>query len=103
MEYTWRVSDLRRRLDTGLVYEVYYTYTAEHNGYVEDILESIYISGSADDPNFISYLNLEESNVLGWITGSIDSGSLQSQLSSSINERIAAYNSITASMGTPWL
>jgi hypothetical protein len=63
-------------------------------------------TGSVSDPNFISYENLTENVVFGWITGSIDTASIELQNSGSIASRINEYLELeaqkTASQGLPW-
>jgi hypothetical protein len=48
-------------------------------------------TGSVSDPNFISYENLTENVVFGWITGSIDTASIELQNSGSIASRVNTY------------
>ena len=63
-------------------------------------------TGSVSDPSFITYENLTENIVLGWITGSIDVTDIQTQNSASIAQRIQTFLELeaekTQSEGLPW-
>ena len=60
------------------------------------------VSGSASDPDFIEYENLTEDIVLAWVTGSVNTSSIETENSSSVAEQVAAKAAITTGTGTPW-
>lgn len=102
MNHNWKIYDLKRTISDGVVNLVTYACESEYSGSSTRIIGELNITGSASDPDFIAYDNLTEANVLGWVTSSIDTSSLESKNSSSIASSIVARAAVTESNGKPW-
>tara|TARA_R110000803_G_scaffold56450_1_gene113779 strand:+ start:1788 stop:2129 length:342 start_codon:yes stop_codon:yes gene_type:complete len=113
MNHTWYIRDLKRTPTSEVVTKVDYEcktqinlqgqrFPVAKNYYGEVILTT----GSVSDPNFITYENLTENVVFGWITGSIDTTSIETQNSASIAQRIQTFLQLEAEKteedGLPW-
>lgn len=102
MQHTWKIYDLKRIISSGVVTEVKYACESSHEEYSRRKIGDISITGSASNPGFVAFEDLTEGTVLGWITGSIDTSSIEVELSSSIAHTINEMAAVTASNGTPW-
>jgi len=113
MTHTWYIKNLKRTSSDGMVTEIDYEcktlydlegqrFPVSANYYGQITLTT----GSVSDPNFIAYENLTENVVFGWITGSIDTGSIKLENSGSIASRINKYLELeaqkTQTEGLPW-
>jgi hypothetical protein len=102
MEHTFKITNLNRVIESGLINKVKFKLETTHEGYYSSFASAIKISGSIDDESFIEYDNLTEEIVLGWITGSLPVASMQHYNSSSIAEQISLYVAPIEDTGTPW-
>ncbi len=102
MEHTFKITNLNRVIESGLVNKVKFKLETTHEGYYSSFASATKVSGSIDDENFIEYNNLTEEIVLGWITGSLPVASMQHYNSSSIAEQISLYVAPTEDTGIPW-
>ena len=113
MIHTWYIKNLERNTSDGMATKAYYEcktlYDLEGQRY--PVGENYYgqvtlTTGSVSDPDFIAYENLTENVVLGWITGSIDTTTIETQNSASISQRVQAFLELeaekTQSEGLPW-
>lgn len=103
MDHIWKIYDLKRVIADGMVIQATYACESKENNsstrYIGDIQLT---TGSISDPGFISYDNLTEDNVLGWVTESIDTASIETENSASIARNILQRSKITKRNGTPW-
>ena len=103
MEHTWEINNLKRNLSDGLVTTASYWCKTEFSGESARSIGEYYLPvKDASDPDFISYENLTQDIVLGWITGSLDTEAIYAKHSASIAERIDYLNSTTTAKGLPW-
>ena len=102
MNHTWKIYDLKRTIADGVVNKITYACESEYSGSGTRKIGDLTITGSASDPDFISYTDLTEGIVVGWVTGSIDTSSIETENSSSIASNIVARAAITEKNGTPW-
>ena len=86
MEHTFKITNLDRVIESGLVNKVKFRLETTH-GIFSD---------------FINYEDLTEEIVLGWITGSIPVASMKHYNSSSIALQESEYTAPTTELGTPW-
>ena len=103
MDHVWKIYDLKRIIADGMVIEA--TYACESsfdNSSTRNIGEISFTTGSVSDADFIAYKDLTEEKVLGWVTGSIDTASIESENSASIAHQIVQRSLITKRRGTPW-
>jgi len=103
MENIWKIINLKRNLSDGLVTTAsFYCQTTYLEENARTVGEINLTPKNINDPDFISYDNLTENLVLGWVTGSLNTEEIYTQHSSSIAEAIVAKNQITVGEGTPW-
>lgn len=103
MNHTWKIYDLKRVIADGMVTEATYACESEYSGSETRLIGKIsFTTGSASDGDFVSYNDLNEAIVLGWVTGSIDTSSFETSTSSSIAQSINAKAARTKTLGTPW-
>mgnify|MGYP003636740577 FL=1 len=103
MEYFWEIIKLERNLADGMVTSASYVCTAMAENNVNNASDDIaFTLGASSDSDFINYTDLTKEVVLGWVTGSIDTGSIQTSLSSSLAISIATDKLKTVATGTPW-
>jgi hypothetical protein len=88
MEFNWYINNLTRNTSDGLVYDVEYTYETIVSGSISRKWGNIEISGSATDEGFVPFEDLTQDMVLGWITGSFDIPTIQTELSSSVSKLV---------------
>ena len=84
MQTEWRIYNLKRQSSDGLVLEVEYACEMNISGSADYTIGKLTLSGSTADPNFISYDNLTEDIVLGWVTSSINTTIVESDLNDKI-------------------
>ena len=102
MEYTWKIYDLKRTIDNGVVTSVTYACEGEHESNFDRKIGDLEVVGSTSDEGFVAFEDLTEEVVLGWVSSSIDQPSIELLISSSIQERVQIQSVITEATGTPW-
>jgi len=104
MQHKWRIIDLTRNLNDGLITTASYQCKSRVDGRFAVIKKDDFHLGSKspDDSDFIEYNNLTEDTVLSWVTGSIDVNTIQTNNSASLALLIAEHNSKTEDTGLPW-
>lgn len=102
MNHTWSILNLKRVTSTGVVTEIKYQCQSEHDNMIDRQIEKLIITGSTSDEGFIEYDNLTEENVLGWVNNLADTSSIETSLSSSIEDMLEVISQNTSSEGTPW-
>ena len=102
MTHTWKIYDLKRTISEDVVTNITYACESHLSGSSSREIGQLDISGSTSDPDFIPFSDLTQDNVLAWVTGSIDTSSIETLNSASIAQQIKAKAAITEVNGTPW-
>lgn len=102
MTHNWKIYDLQRSVSDNVVTKITYACESHLSGSNSRKIGQLDISGSASDPDFIPFSDLTQDNVLAWVTGSIDTSSIETLNSASIAQHIEAKEAITEVNGTPW-
>lgn len=102
MIHNWKIYNLKRTISDGVVFEVTYGCESSHEDTFIRKINDFNISGSISDDNFITYDNLTETDVLGWVDSNVDKSSIETANSASIAEDIIAKAAITDVEGIPW-
>ena len=102
MKHNWKIYDLKRTISDNVVTKITYACESELSGSNSRKIDELEISGSASDPDFIPFSDLTQDDVLAWVTGSIDTSSIETLNSASIAQQIEAKEAITEVNGTPW-
>jgi hypothetical protein len=67
METVWRIKNMTRYQNTGLVEYVDFTFTSTLDGYTHEEFSSVKLSGDENSEGFIAYEDLTEEVVLQWV------------------------------------
>ena len=102
MTHNWKIYDLKRTLSDNVVTTITYACESNLSGSATREIGELTVSGSTSDPGFITYENLTQETVLGWVTGSIDTTSFETKNSASLAAHINKLAAITEINGTPW-
>lgn len=102
MDHNWKIYDLKRVIDNGVVTEITYACESQLSGSGTRKIGNLTVVGSSDDDGFISYDNLTQTDVLGWVYDSVDKTIFETENSSSIAQQITRRAAITTITGTPW-
>jgi len=102
MEYTWKIYDLKRTIDNGVVTLVTYACEGEYESNFDRKIGELEVVGSTSDEGFVAFDDLTEEIVLGWVSSSVDQPAIELLISSSIHERVQIQSEITEATGTPW-
>lgn len=98
MSTEWRIYNLKRQSSDGLVLEVEYACEMNISGSADYSIGKLILTGSPSDSNFIAYDNLTEDTVLGWVTSSINTSTVESDL----NTKIVNILNGNHLLGTNW-
>lgn len=71
METVWRIKDMIRYQNTGLVEYVDFTFTSTLDGHTYEEFSSVKLSGDENSEGFIAYDDLTEEVVLQWVMGTL--------------------------------
>lgn len=105
MEHIWKVNDLSRTTNEGVVNKVefgLYSSVGTDPKFETRKLGEIEITGSVSDPGFVAYNDLTEAIVLGWVNNNIDEAAWEVETSSSLAEMESNYSAPTHEAGLPW-
>ena len=105
MTETWNIIDLKRKPDSGLVFEVIYVVVLNLDGFQGSHGGIVELDGSFDDPNFIPFNSLTEEIVIDWVKDKIGEDEIiriQSEISALLEERIESERNPEFLTGTPW-
>ena len=103
MDHIWKIYDLKHIIADGMVTEVTYACESNLDGIgTRQIGDISLTTGSISDSDFVSYASLTEAGVLAWITGSIDTTSIETLNSASIALTTTKIATTTEKNGTPW-
>lgn len=104
MNHTWKIYDLKRTINDGVVNKITYGCESEYSGSSVRKIGDLQVTGDTSDEGFIAYEDLTQDDVLGWVTGSsdVDTIAIETANSASIASNIIARAAITESNGTPW-
>lgn len=96
----WKVIDLEYRKSDGVVIQV----VSEYRLTSDNLISRRIIRTDLDEPNgvVIPFDELTEEQVLTWVMGKIDQVSVESTVSSELNNLITIKNSKTTDNKLPW-
>ena len=105
MTTTWKIAQLKRVPDTGLVTQVTYIMNFELEGETDRKVGSVTLTGDANDPNFIPYENLTEEGVVAWVQaelGASEISTTETEFQTRLQERLDKKNNPESLTGLPW-
>jgi len=105
MTTTWKIAQLKRIPDTGLVTYVTYIMNFELGGEIDRLVGSITLTGDVNDPDFIPFENLTEEDVIAWVQanlGEVEISTIEADYQAQLEERILNKQNPEFLEGTPW-
>ena len=105
MTTTWKIAQLKRVPDTGLVTRVTYIMNFELEGETDRKVGSVTLTGDVNDPNFIPYENLTEEGVVAWVQaelGASEISTFETEFQTRLQERLNKKNNPESLTGLPW-
>ena len=105
MVINWKIINLKRQLESGIVFEVSYLVQTEKDGVFDRIIGSLPFDGNDGSPDFIKYEDLTEDIVINWIKSTLGEAKIaeiENKLISTIEARIEKINNQTTASGMPW-
>jgi hypothetical protein len=105
MTTTWTIANIKRKPDTGLVFEVTYIMNFKLENKEDRHVGMVELEGDASDPNFVPFNELTQETVLGWVQtklGEEEITRIQTQMETRLQERIDRENNPEFLQGLPW-
>ena len=105
MKTTWNITQLKRKPENGLVFNVTYIINFEHESESDRHIGTLKLEGDPESPNFISYENLTKEIVEQWVKDALGEEKIQELEATalkSIQQRIDKKNNPEFLTGTPW-
>lgn len=105
MKTNWKIADLKRKTDSGLVFEVVYIINFELDDESDRHVGIEKFEGNPSDPSFVPFENLTEEIVLQWIKeklGQEEINKISSEIETRLQDRIFKKNNPEFLNGLPW-
>ena len=103
MVHTWKILDLERIADSGLINKITYECNSTHGDMSSRHIGHAEISGSVDSATFVDFDSLTHDTVLSWLDSNINKSEVEAKISQSIREEETEISSSIRFMGgTPW-
>lgn len=105
METNWKILNLKREVDNGLVIEVTYVMNFKLQGESDRKIGLIKLEGDENDPNFIPFEELTEEIVLDWVKselGQEEIDNIKTQYQTRLEERVYKKLNPEYLDGLPW-
>ena len=98
----WEIEKMKRQLNDGLVIKVNYRVVAKDKELIANKRGTVTLTGDSSSPDFIAYQNLKESDVVTWVKSEVDVVSIESEVQSILDTKIAARSARQTASGLPW-
>ena len=95
---TWTIANLERNTDDGGVVVAHWRCTAEDGEYTASSYGTVGFTPDASADGFISFDNLTEADVLGWVYAEVD----QAETEAALDASIAEQKTPATTDGVPW-
>lgn len=105
METNWKILNLKRKPNSGLVIEVTYVMNFKLQDESDRNIGMIELEGDENDPNFVPFEELTEEIVLDWVKselGEEEMGEIESKHQSIMEDRIYKKANPEFLDGLPW-
>lgn len=105
MTTNWNIVNLKRKPDTGLVFEVTYIINFNHLGKDERHVGMVELEGDPTSESFISFDELTQETVTQWVkdtVGEEEITRITSEVQTRIEERVEKENNPEFLQGLPW-
>jgi len=95
---TWTIANLERNTADGGVVVAHWRCTAEDGEYTASSYGTVGFTPDASADGFISFDNLTEADVLGWVYAEVD----QAETEAALDANIAEQKTPATTDGVPW-
>ena len=105
MTTNWQIVDLKRKPDTGLVFEITYIINFTHLEKEDRHVGMIELAGDPLSESFIPFNELTEETVLQWVKDSLGEEritTITTDIQTRIEELVERENNPTFLQGFPW-
>lgn len=105
METKWKILELKRKPDNGLVFEVTYVMNFKLENKEDRQIGVISLEGDPNSPDFVPYENLTEEIVLNWVQseiGEVKISEIESSFQTRLQEKIDREKNPEFLTGKPW-
>ena len=102
MTHTWKIYDLKRVIADGVVSEVTYGCESNDGDFSTRKVGSFELEGSASDEGFVEFEDLNEADVLAWVTSNVDKSAIETSNETSITDQATFAATIEEKNGLPW-
>ena len=96
--FTWTIAQMERNVADGGVVVAHWRVSAEDGDYTASAYGTCGFTPDASAPDFVPYDSLTESDVLGWVWGSIDKDETEARLA----DDLAGQKAPATEAGVPW-
>lgn len=106
METNWKIANLKRKPEDGLVIEVTWVMNFDLNGEKDRKVGMIKLEGDSNDPNFVAYENLTEEIVLDWVKSELGEEkieNIENEFKTILENRIQKKENPEFLTGKPWV
>ena len=105
MTHTWNIDEIKRINPNGIVTEILFNCSSEHDGIEHSYHGELQLTSSVDvsSPSFINFENLTKETVLNWVFAHSNKDSIENYISSSISiDIIILEEQPQVITGLPW-
>ena len=97
-KFNWSIANTERNTDDGGVVVAHWRCTAEDGEYTASSYGTVGFTPDASADGFISFDNLTEADVLGWVYAEVD----QAETEAALDANIAEQKTPATTDGVPW-
>jgi len=98
----WKIEKMKRLADNGLVVEVAYRVVAKNSGLIADQRGKVTLTGDPEAADFTPFSQLTEAQVVQWVKDSVDVESIEAQVQTALDVKVAKRESRETVIGLPW-
>ena len=110
MTHIWKIDNVERLTESGLITRIDYRCSTEHSGHTESHHGELELEGDITSTDFIAYGDLTELQILDWVYSKLDldenkinKTQVETKHSESIVELINVLaTTLSSSSGLPW-
>jgi len=105
METTWRIVNVKRKPDSGLIFEVTYIMNFKLEEETDRKVGMLVLEGDPESEGLIPFEDLTEENIIDWVKtdlGEEEISKIESEHQTRMQERIDKKNNPEFLNGLPW-
>ena len=104
MEINWKVLQVERLVENGLVVKVTYSCNGKSDNFTDRVVNTLELTGSTDTGVFIPYEDLKEEDVLLWVESSLGEkySETEEQVKQFLNKKEEELFNQQTEKGLPW-